>query len=186
MSSTGSRTVGNPKPALMTKMLRRRVVHDRMEAGDAIVEIFRLIGSQGFAFDEEYLRYLAGRSYERAYNPRGYLRQLAACVGQPNRTPHLRNIKVPTLVMHGLNDPLVNVSGGKAIAKAIPGAEFIGFQGMGHDLPRDHAAGTLGTDGGRLGSVPGEEHARVAPRCSGTDAHAARRRHSPGVPAKRG
>ena len=39
--------------------------------------------------------------------------------------------------MHGLNDPLVNVSGGKAIAKAIPGAEFIGFQGMGHDLPRE-------------------------------------------------
>jgi pimeloyl-ACP methyl ester carboxylesterase len=137
MTSTGSRLVGNPRPQLMTKMLRRRVVQDRMEAGDAIVEIFRLIGSKGFAFDEEYLRDLAGRSYERAYNPRGYLRQLAACNGQPNRTKYLRRIKVPTLVMHGLNDPLVNASGGKAIAKAIPGAEFIGFQGMGHDLPRD-------------------------------------------------
>ena len=137
MTSTGSRLVGYPKPALMTKMMRRRVVQNRMEAGDAIVEIFRLIGSQGFAFDEDYMRDLAGRSYERAYNPRGYLRQLAACVGQPNRTKHLHNIKVPTIVMHGLNDPLVNVSGGKAIAKAIPGAEFIGFQGMGHDLPRE-------------------------------------------------
>ena len=68
---------------------------------------------------------------------RSYLRQLAACVGQPNRTRFLHHIKVPTLVMHGLNDPLVNASGGKAIAKAIPGAEFIGFQGMGHDLPRE-------------------------------------------------
>ena len=44
-----------------------------------------LCGSWGFAFDEEYIRDLAGRSYERAYNPRGYLRQLAACVGQPDR-----------------------------------------------------------------------------------------------------
>jgi pimeloyl-ACP methyl ester carboxylesterase len=137
MTSTGSRLVGNPKPQLMTKMLRRRVVRDRTEAGDAIVEIFRLIGSQGYALDEDYMRDLAGRSYERAYNPRGYLRQLAACVGQPNRTRFLRDIKVPTIVMHGLNDPLVNSSGGKALAKAIPGAEFIGFQGMGHDLPRD-------------------------------------------------
>jgi pimeloyl-ACP methyl ester carboxylesterase len=136
MTSTGSRLVGHPKPQLFSKLLRRRVVRDRMEAGEAVVETFRIIGSKGFAFDEEYLRDLGGRSYERAYNPRGYLRQLAACVAQPNRTRHLRNITVPALVIHGLNDPLVNVSGGKALAKAIPGAEFVGFQGMGHDLPR--------------------------------------------------
>jgi pimeloyl-ACP methyl ester carboxylesterase len=137
MTSTGSRRVGNPKPKVYTKLLRRRVVHDKAEAGHAIVEVFSVIGSSGYALDEEYIRDLAGRSYERAYNPRGYARQLAACMGQPNRTRHLRNIKVPTLVMHGLSDPLVNASGGKAIAKAIPGAEFIGFQGMGHDLPRE-------------------------------------------------
>jgi pimeloyl-ACP methyl ester carboxylesterase len=137
MTSTGSRLVGHPKPQLFSKLLKRRVVHDRLEAGAAVVEMFRIIGSKGFAFDEEYLRDLGGRSYERAYNPRGYLRQLAAIVAQPNRTKFLRDISVPTLVMHGLNDPLVNVSGGKALATAIPGAEFIGFQGMGHDLPRE-------------------------------------------------
>jgi pimeloyl-ACP methyl ester carboxylesterase len=137
MTSTGSRLVGHPKPQLFSKLLKRRVVHDRLEAGAAVVEMFRIIGSMGFAFDEEYLRDLGGRSYERAYNPRGYLRQLAAIVAQPNRTKFLRDISVPTLVMHGLNDPLVNVSGGKALATAIPGAEFIGFQGMGHDLPRE-------------------------------------------------
>ena len=137
MTSTGSRLVGYPQPQVFTRMLRRRVVQDKLEAGEAVVEVFRIIGSQGFAFDEDYIRDLAGRSYERAYNPRGYLRQLAACVGQPNRTRYLRGIKVPTIVMHGLNDPLVNSSGGRALAKAIPGAEFIGFQGMGHDLPRE-------------------------------------------------
>ena len=137
MTSTGSRFVGHPKPEVFTKLLKRRVVRDRLEAGEAVVETFRIIGSQGYAFDEDYLRDLAGRSYERAYDPRGYLRQLAACVAQPNRTKFLRELRVPTIVIHGLNDPLVNSSGGKALARAIPGAEFIGFQGMGHDLPRE-------------------------------------------------
>ncbi len=136
MTSTGSRLVGHPKPKVFARLLRRRVVSDQMEAAEAVVETFRIIGSKGFAFDEEYLRGLATRSWERSYDPQGYLRQLAAVVAQTNRTRHLRDIRVPTLVMHGRQDPLVNVSGGKALAKAIPGARFVGFDGMGHDLPR--------------------------------------------------
>jgi pimeloyl-ACP methyl ester carboxylesterase len=58
-------------------------------------------------------------------------------MNQPNRTRFLKDITVPTVVMHGLDDPLVNVSGGLSLARHIPGAEFIGFKGMGHDLPRD-------------------------------------------------
>jgi pimeloyl-ACP methyl ester carboxylesterase len=137
MTSTGARAVGYPKPQVFLRLLRRRVVNDRNAAMDAVLETFAIIGSKGYAFDEEYLRDLAGRSYDRAYDPAGYLRQLAACLAQGNRTRHLRKLDVPTLVMHGLNDPLVNVSGGKALATAIPGAEFIAFQGMGHDLPRE-------------------------------------------------
>ena len=137
MTSTGSRLVGFPKPQVFTRMLRRRVANNSTDAMDAIIDTMRIIGSQGYALDEEYLRDLAGRSYQRAYDPGGFLRQLSACVAQGNRTRHLRNINAPTLVMHGLNDPLVNVSGGKALARNIRGAEFIGFQGMGHDLPRE-------------------------------------------------
>lgn len=136
MTSTGSHLVGHPKLEPFLRLLRRRVVSDRLEAMQLVTETFRIIGSQGYAFDEEYLRDLAGRSYDRAYDPAGYLRQLAAVVAQPNRTRFLRDIKVPTVVMHGMHDPLVNVSGGLALAKAIPGAEFVGFAGMGHDLPR--------------------------------------------------
>jgi pimeloyl-ACP methyl ester carboxylesterase len=136
MTSTGSRLVGRPKPRIFLRLLRRRIVRDRLEAMEAVVETFRIIGSQGFAFDEEYLRDLAGRSYDRGYDPHGYVRQLAAAMAQPNRTGALRRLRVPTLVMHGLDDPLVHVSGGLALARAIPGAEFIGFPGMGHDLPR--------------------------------------------------
>jgi pimeloyl-ACP methyl ester carboxylesterase len=136
MTSTGSRLVGQPKPRIYPRLLRRRTIADRSAAISATVEIFRLIGSPGFAFDEEYLRGLAGRSWDRGYDPAGYLRQLAAVTAQPNRTAELRRIAVPALVIHGLHDPLVAPSGGIALAKAIRGSRFVGFAGMGHDLPR--------------------------------------------------
>jgi pimeloyl-ACP methyl ester carboxylesterase len=137
MTSTGSRLVGHPKPHLFRHLLKRRVINSRADAETAVIETFALIGSKGFALDEDYLRDLAGRSYERSLDRRGYLRQLAAIMAQPNRTKFLRDIDTPTLVMHGLDDPLVNVSGGLALAKHIPGATFVGFKGMGHDLPRE-------------------------------------------------
>ncbi len=136
MTSTGSRRVGQPRPRIYARLLRPRVIADRSAAISAAVEIFRLIGSHGYAFDEEYLRDIAGRSWDRGYDPAGYLRQLAATATQPNRTAALRRIAVPALVIHGLHDPLVAPSGGLAIAKAIPNSRFVGFSGMGHDLPR--------------------------------------------------
>jgi len=137
MTSTGSRLVGYPRPQLIRHLLARRTITDRADAEQAVLETFALIGSKGYAFDEAYLRELAGRSYERSVDRRGYLRQLAAVMAQPNRTKFLRDIKVPTVVMHGLDDPLVNVSGGLALAKHIRGSQFVGFKGMGHDLPRE-------------------------------------------------
>ena len=136
MTSTGSHRVGQAKPRVYARLLRPPVAADRPTAISAVVETFRLIGSRGFAFDEEYLRDLAGRSWDRGHEPAGSRRQLAATIGQPNRTVALRRITVPTLVIHGLHDPLVAFSGGLAIAKAIPGSRFVGFSGMGHDLPR--------------------------------------------------
>lgn len=136
MTSTGSRRVGQPKPKLLLRMLKRRDVADRHAAIAATIDTFRLIGSQGYAFDEQRLSEIAGQSYDRGYNPDGYLRQLAAASAQPNRTKALAAVKAPTLVMHGLGDPLIAVSGGIALARAIPGARFVGFNGMGHDLPR--------------------------------------------------
>jgi len=112
------------------------VIADRSAAVAAAIEMFRLIGSHGYAFDEEYLSDVAGRGWDRGYDPAGYLRQLAATATQPNRTAVLHRIAVPTLVVHGLHDPLVAPSGGLAIAKAIPNSRFVGFSGMGHDLPR--------------------------------------------------
>ena len=102
MTSTGSRRVGQPKPRVYARLLRRRVAGGRPAAVAAAVETFRLIGSRGFAFDEEYVREVAGRSWDRGYDPDGYRRQLAASASQPNRTADLRRITVPALVIHGL------------------------------------------------------------------------------------
>jgi pimeloyl-ACP methyl ester carboxylesterase len=136
MTSTGSRRVGRPKPRVYARLLRSPVVADRSAAVAAVVETFRLIGSPGFAFDEPYVRDLAGLSWDRGYDPAGRRRQLAASVRQPNRTAELCRLTVPTLVIHGLNDPLIAPSGGLAIARAIPGSRLVGYSGMGHDLPR--------------------------------------------------
>ncbi|MCY7363766.1 MAG: alpha/beta fold hydrolase [Frankiaceae bacterium] len=136
MTSTGSRRVGQAHPRLLRSLLTRPVVSSREEAQDAVVETFRVIGSKGFALDEERLRDLAGRSYDRAYDPGGYRRQLAAVVAQPDRSEQLRALDLPALVMHGLHDRLVAPSGGVAVARKLRGSRFIGFSGMGHDMPR--------------------------------------------------
>ena len=135
MTSTGSRRVGQAKVVLAPKLLARRGRMEREEAIESTVATFRTIGSRGALFDEEHLRDLAGRSYDRSHDARGYVRQLGAVVAQRNRTKALTQLAVPTLVMHGLHDPLVSVSGGLALARLIRGSRFVGFSGMGHDLP---------------------------------------------------
>lgn len=137
MTSTGSRRVGQADARLVSRLIKGRTATSREEAMDAVVDTFRVIGSQGYALDEERMRDIGGRSWDRGYNRAGYARQLAAATSQSNRTERLRRLDVPTLVMHGLHDRLVKPSGGIALAKAIPRARFVGFSGMGHDLPRE-------------------------------------------------
>lgn len=136
MTSTGSRRVGQPRPALLWSMARRPVITSREEVVAATLATYAEIGSPGFPLDEPYLRAKAELSFDRSHDGAGYLRQLAASVAQPNRTEALRKLELPTLVVHGLSDPLVRPSGGMALARTIPGAKFVGYAGMGHDLPR--------------------------------------------------
>ena len=81
------------------------------------------------------MRQRTGAAYDRAFHPSGTARQLAAVMSQPDRTPALANVRVAALVIHGDADPLVDPSGGKATAAAIPGARLKLISGMGHDLP---------------------------------------------------
>jgi pimeloyl-ACP methyl ester carboxylesterase len=95
-----------------------------------------VIGSPGYELDEAAVRELAGKAHDRAHDPPGVIRQLLAIAASPDRTPRLGEIGVPTLVIHGSDDALIDVSGGRATAAAIPGSELVVLDGMGHDFPR--------------------------------------------------
>jgi pimeloyl-ACP methyl ester carboxylesterase len=135
MSNTGARWRGQPS-LRMYPVLLRTPPRDREGYLKHAVWVFSRIGSPGFEPDDENLRRVAGLSYDRGMNPAGSLRQLAAIIASGDRTPLLRAITAPTLVIHGLRDKLVPLSGGRATARAIPGARLLTIEGMGHDLPR--------------------------------------------------
>ena len=134
MSTTGDPSVGQPTPEAMSVLLAPRPT-DRQGAIDHVVANYRVIGSPGYTFDEAALRERTARSYDRANDPAGVLRQLAAVVASGDRTPRLGAVRLPTLVLHGREDPLATMSGGVATAEAIPDAELVLFDGMAHDLP---------------------------------------------------
>jgi pimeloyl-ACP methyl ester carboxylesterase len=132
MSNTGDRRHGNPAPSLIGKTLRRPTP-TRETALDIGVELFREIS--GPTFDAAEARVEVQASIERSYRPDGTARQSAAILASPDRTPELERLDVPTLVVHGLVDPLVRPSGGIATAEAVPGSRLLMFNDMGHDLP---------------------------------------------------
>ena len=133
-SSTGEGSVGYPTEAAM-RALMTRPASDREGFVNGLVAARRVIGSPGFEMDEQLVRDTAARAWERGVNPDGTQRQLVASICSGNRTESLRGIELPTLVMHGADDPLIHVSGGRATAAAIPGARLVEIEGWGHDLP---------------------------------------------------
>ena len=135
MSNTGARWSGQPKLATY-RVLLGTPPQDRDKFIEHVVTMYRVIGSPGFDRDEDDLRDVAARSYDRGRNPAGSGRQLAAIIASGDRTERLRGLGVPTVVIHGTKDRLVSPSGGRATAKAIPGAKLVTIDGMGHDLPR--------------------------------------------------
>lgn len=103
-----------------------------LDAGEASAKV---IGSPAYPWPEGALRERAEAEYRRAYNPTGSVRQMGAIRGDGDRTAELQALKVPTVVLHGADDPLVPLVGGQATAAAVSGAELRVIPGMGHDLP---------------------------------------------------
>jgi pimeloyl-ACP methyl ester carboxylesterase len=135
MSTTGSRRQGQPAFSVYRYLLRPPP-RDRDGYIQRSAEIFGLVGSTGFERDEAYIRERAARSFDRGFDVRAGGRQLGAIIASGDRTKVLESIKAPTLVIHGTVDKMVRPSGGRATAKAIPGARLMMIEGMGHDLPR--------------------------------------------------
>jgi pimeloyl-ACP methyl ester carboxylesterase len=136
MSTTGDPAVGQPTREAMAALLSPPA-STREEAIERTLSVLRVIGSPGFELDEADVRWRTGLAFDRAHDPVGVSRQLAAIAASGDRTAALRSVSVPTLVLHGADDPLVDVSGGHATARVISGAELVAFDGMGHNLPRE-------------------------------------------------
>jgi pimeloyl-ACP methyl ester carboxylesterase len=134
MSTTGDPSVGRPHPEAMA-LLMQPAPRDRQAVIESAVKGAAVIGSTGYPRDDERIRALAGASYDRGFHPDGAARQLVAIAAAPDRTEALRAVTCPTLVIHGEVDPLIDYSGGRATAEAVPGAQLWVIPGMGHDLP---------------------------------------------------
>jgi pimeloyl-ACP methyl ester carboxylesterase len=134
MSTTGNRRVGMPRLRALGLLLRK-APRDRDSYVEYVAGIFKVIGSPGYDRDETWIRKLAGESFDRGVDRAGPGRQLVAIQASGDRTRALAGVRCPTVVIHGTDDPLIPVRAGRATARAIPGAELIEIEGMGHDLP---------------------------------------------------
>ena len=139
MSSSGARGLPAATPAVTRQLLSRPKGRGKGSSKQASIEhsvkLFQAIGSPGFPMDEASLRGRVTAAYERGFNPPGIARQMLAIVADGTRAAELANITAPTLVLHGRADPLVPFACGVDTAQRIPGAQLVGIDGMGHDLP---------------------------------------------------
>jgi len=135
MSTTGNPDLPQGKPDALAAVLAP-APEDRKAFVEHMMNVWRKIWSPGFPFDEKRARTFIEKSYDRSYYPQGAVRQNIALIANGDRRPSLSTIAVPTLVIHGADDPLISVEGGKDTARVIPGARLLIINGMGHDMPK--------------------------------------------------
>lgn len=147
MSTTGGWDLPPPTPEAVAVMTGPAPMpSDRQAFGDHGVRVWRAIGSPGYPTDDEVTRARVLADADRAYDRAGYGRQMAAIYASGDRRERVRAITAPTLVIHGDQDPLVPVEGGRDTAACVPGSELLIIPGMGHDLPEalyDRIAGAI-------------------------------------------
>lgn len=135
MSTTGNPDLPPAEPEAMAA-LTAKAPTIRDEFIDFSVARSKIVSGGGFKFDEPKLRAAAAAAYDRAFHPEGMARQMAAAIANGSRVDALKKLDVPTLVIHGIQDPLVPVTGGKDTAASVLNAELVLIDGMGHELPR--------------------------------------------------
>jgi pimeloyl-ACP methyl ester carboxylesterase len=134
MGSTGNPDLPPPTPEAK-KVLLTPMPTEREAYIEESIKGWRILYGSGFPFDEEKWRTGIANAYDRCFYPQGEERQLVAIRTNGNRKPKLVSINVPTLVIHGSDDPLVPIEGGKDTAETIPNAKLLIIDGMGHSLP---------------------------------------------------
>ena len=135
MSTTGNPALPQAKPEAMEVLMTPAPEGDIEGAIQRGIKTWKVIGSPGFPTDDALLREWVSRDVHRSLYPVGVARQMAAIVTNGDRREKLKKLTVPTVVVHGADDPLVPVEGGKDTAANIPAAELRIVPGMGHDFP---------------------------------------------------
>jgi len=135
MSSTGSRLDSLGQPRALAAITKRGPTQGEA-AVDHMVWVLQTIGSRTHPTPDDELRDLIRRCIRRGMSPEGFARQWAAILSTGSRWRALRKLDVPTLVIHGDEDPLMPPRAGRATAWAVPRARFVCVEGMGHDLPK--------------------------------------------------
>jgi pimeloyl-ACP methyl ester carboxylesterase len=135
MSSSGARHLPGPRADVLRALMHRPADRSETAVIDNTVRFFKLIGSPGFPMDDKVLGDAVRASMRRSFHPAGTLRQMLAVIADLTRADELARVKVPTLVVHGRDDPLVPYACGVDTARRIAGARLVGVAGMGHDLP---------------------------------------------------
>ncbi len=136
MSTTGRAGLPPPKPEAI-KLLMMPAPEERDGYIEYYENLWRVLHGTGFPFDEKEGREMAAKSYDRSFYPPGIDRQVMAISTSGSRKTKLASVSVPTQIIHGGDDPVVSVEGGKDTAETIQGAELLIIEGMGHALPRE-------------------------------------------------
>jgi pimeloyl-ACP methyl ester carboxylesterase len=137
MSGSGNPENPPPAPEVMALLISRCPHPSEDEAGFLAhrMAFSRLISGRGYPFDEVAQRIDILAEVSRAYDPTGFGRQIAAIAATGDCRALLSKIDVPTLVVHGSDDPLIPLEAGKDTAANIRGADLLVVQGMGHEIP---------------------------------------------------
>ena len=135
ISTTGNPTLPQAKPEIMAQFFAP-VPSEREAYIEEMIKRDKLIYGN-YDYDEALGRKFRGMEYDRSYYPEGVARQMAAMTVPGNIQPYISEIKAPTIVIHGKEDPFNSVEAGKEIASTIPGAELMLIDGMGHSLPKE-------------------------------------------------
>jgi len=136
MSSSGARHLPGPRARVLQVLFRRPPDRSEPSVLAFYMRLFQAIGSPAYPTPPDELRQRILESVRRGgYRPGGGARQMAAVAADTQRARELRGLRVPTLVVHGTDDPLLPIACGEDTAKRIPGARFVAIPGMGHDLP---------------------------------------------------
>lgn len=134
MSTTGARGLPQATPKAAMALLSRPKSKRRDDIVDHFARVLNVIGSPKFPMPEAEVRQRIGDAFDRSFYPAGTIKQMAAIMASGDRSDEVRRITVPTLVIHGRDDPLVPLQNGEDTAKKIAGSEYTVIDGMGHDL----------------------------------------------------